>query len=198
MGCCVAFHRLALFTLPQLLNAPHSAFSPSLSHPFFRGSFSSTLQRNPSFQRLTVSLEAKWDVKKISYVPLKNQIRPGNNSERFVFLNHRHSREFLLLVLVFSIRPLGSSSVSAWFDFKYRGLCAGGTFANVTSGSWSRRRTNVRTHSPVGATMTLGTDWEASWNTIQNHLSGKWKESITTPILLGGTCLRAEWAPQKP
>lgn len=102
-------------------------------------SFSSTFQRNPSFQRLTVSL-SKWDVKKFVMCHWKNQISPGNNNERFVFLNQRHSREFLPLVLVFYRRPLGNSSVSAWFD-----LCAGGTFANVTSGSRSRRRTKVRT-----------------------------------------------------
>lgn len=60
---------------------------------------------------------------KISYVPLKNQIRSGNSSERFVFLNQRHTREFLVLVLVFYRRPLGSSSVSAWFDFEHRLVC---------------------------------------------------------------------------
>lgn len=48
---------------------------------------------------------------KISYVPLKNQIRPGNNSERFVFLNQRHSREFLPLVL-FSTEGLLGAAVS--------------------------------------------------------------------------------------
>lgn len=76
---------------PQLLNAPCSAFCPSLSHPFF------ILSNSPKKRILSETDSfsgGKMRCQKISYVPLKNQIRPGNNSERFVFLKDTQENSF--------------------------------------------------------------------------------------------------------